>query len=101
MKKLKFYFHLNQLEINLIENEFDRLIIETTGLADPAPIIQAFFIDDLIRETIQLDGIITPVDANHILKHLNEHPVTLSQIGFAERITLTKTDCISDQQKPK
>ncbi|NUF50669.1 CobW family GTP-binding protein [Gilliamella sp. ESL0250] len=81
------------------ELQFDRLIIETTGLADPAPIIQTFFIDDLIRETIQLDGIITLVDANHILKHLNEHPVTLSQIGFADRIILTKTDCISDQQK--
>ncbi|SCC07363.1 GTPase, G3E family [Gilliamella bombicola] len=81
------------------ELQFDRLIIETTGLADPAPIIQTFFIDDLIRETIQLDAVITLVDAQHILKQLNEHRVALSQIGFADRIILTKTDCINDEQK--
>lgn len=81
------------------ELQFDRLIIETTGLADPAPIIQAFFIDDLIRETIQLDAIITLVDAQHILQHLNEHRVALSQIGFADRIILTKTDCVDERKK--
>ncbi|OCG70522.1 GTP-binding protein [Gilliamella sp. Occ3-1] len=81
------------------ELQFDRIIIETTGLADPAPIIQIFFIDDLIRETIQLDAIITLVDAQHILKHLNEHRVALSQIGFADRIILTKTDCINNEKK--
>ena len=53
--------------------QFDRLIIETTGLADPAPIIQTFFIDELIRQTIRLDAIITIVDCQHILQHLNEH----------------------------
>ncbi|WP_085247240.1 CobW family GTP-binding protein [Gilliamella mensalis] len=94
---------LHKLHIKRLAGElqFDRLIIETTGLADPAPIIQTFFIDDLIRETIQLDGVITLVDAKHILKHLNEHGVALSQIGFADRIILTKTDCINDEQKAK
>lgn len=81
------------------ELAFDRLIIETTGLADPAPIIQTFFIDDLIRETVQLDAIITLVDAQHILQHLDEHRVTLSQIGFADHIIVTKTDCVNEQQK--
>ncbi len=79
--------------------QFDRLIIETTGLADPAPIIQTFFIDELIRETIRLDAIITIVDSQHILQHLNEHRVAVSQIGFADRIILSKTDCITEQQQ--
>lgn len=92
---------LHKLHAQRIAGEltFDRLIIETTGLADPAPIIQTFFIDDLIRETIKLDAIITLVDAQHILQHLNEHRVALSQIGFADRIIVTKTDCVSEQQK--
>lgn len=92
---------LHQLHAKRISGElqFDRLIIETTGLADPAPIIQTFFIDELIRETIQLDAIITLVDAKHILTHLDEHRVALSQIGFADRIILTKTDCVDDEQK--
>lgn len=79
--------------------QFDRLIIETTGLADPAPILQTFFIDDLIRETIQLDAVITLVDSEHILKQLDEHRVASSQIGFADRIILTKTDRVTEQQK--
>ena len=79
--------------------QFDRLIIETTGLADPAPIIQTFFIDELIRQTIRLDAIITLVDCQHILQHLNEHRVAVSQIGFADRIILSKTDCITEQQQ--
>lgn len=79
--------------------QFDRLIIETTGLADPAPILQTFFIDDLIRETIKLDAVITLVDSEHILKQLDEHRVASSQIGFADCIILTKTDRISEQQQ--
>lgn len=79
--------------------QFDRLIIETTGLADPAPILQTFFIDELIRETIQLDAVIALVDCEHILMHLDEHRVASSQIGFADRIILTKTDRITEEQK--
>ncbi|MDF7666424.1 GTP-binding protein [Orbaceae bacterium ESL0727] len=79
--------------------QFDRLIIETTGLADPAPIIQTFFIDELIRDTITLDAIITLVDAEHILPHLDEYRVAFSQIGFADRIILTKTDRINEETK--
>lgn len=79
--------------------QFDRLIIETTGLADPAPILQTFFIDELIRETIQLDAVITLVDCEHILQHLDKHRVASSQIGFADRLVLTKTDRIDETQK--
>ncbi len=77
----------------------DRLILETTGLADPAPIIQAFFVDEVIRERIALDAVITLVDALHIVKQLDEHRVAASQLGFADRIILSKTDCIDDTQK--
>lgn len=79
--------------------QFDRLIIETTGLADPAPILQCFFIDDLIRESIQLDAVITVVDCEHINNHLDNHRVAASQIGFADRIILTKTDRIQEKDK--
>lgn len=77
----------------------DRLILETTGLADPAPIIQAFFVDEIIRERIMLDAVITLVDAIHIIKQLDEHRVCASQIGFADRILLTKTDAIDALRK--
>lgn len=79
----------------------DRLILETTGLADPAPIIQTFFVDETIRERIVLDAVITLVDAMHILKQLDEHRVAASQIGFADRIILTKTDCVDETQKER
>ncbi|DAB37285.1 MAG TPA: GTP-binding protein [Sulfurospirillum cavolei] len=77
----------------------DRLILETTGLADPAPIIQTFFVDETIRERIRLDAVITLVDAIHCLKQLDEHRVCASQIGFADRIILTKADCVDEAQK--
>ena len=53
-------------------NTFDGVIIETTGLADPAPVAQTFFVDDDIKEIYKLDGIITVVDAKHALAHINE-----------------------------
>ncbi|KFL35410.1 MULTISPECIES: GTP-binding protein [unclassified Sulfurospirillum] len=77
----------------------DRLLLETTGLADPAPIVQAFFSDEIICERIMLDAVITLVDAIHIIKQLDEHRVAASQIGFADRIILTKTDSVDEAQK--
>lgn len=91
-------YKLNQQRSEGLIN-FDRLIIETTGLADPAPIIQTFFIDEVIRSSFQLDAIITLVDCKHILKHLDEHRVASSQIGFADRIILTKIDQINDIER--
>ncbi len=81
------------------EFKAERLLLETTGLADPAPIIQTFFVDEIIRERIRLDAVITLVDALHTLKQLDEHRVAASQIGFADRIILTKSDCIDETQK--
>lgn len=81
------------------ELKFDRLILETTGLADPAPVVQTFFVDETLRERLVLDAVITLVDSEHAQKQLDEHRVAVSQIGFADRLILTKLDRISDQQK--
>lgn len=79
--------------------DFDLIIVETTGLADPSPIAQAFFIDENLRNTLALDACITVVDCVHIMKQLNEHAVAAAQIGFADRILLTKTDLVDEQTK--
>lgn len=81
------------------ELEFERLILETTGLADPAPVIQTFFVDDVLRERLMLDAVITLVDSEHAQKQLNEHRVAVSQIGFADRLILTKLDRINEAEK--
>lgn len=77
---------------------FDRLVLETTGLADPAPVAQAFFVDEGVRERYVLDGIITLVDAVHAAKQLDEHRVAAAQVGFADRLLLTKTDLTNVMQ---
>lgn len=76
--------------------QFDRLVIECTGMADPGPIIQTFFTDDVICERFVLDGIITLVDAVHADQQLNQFVVAQAQVGYADRILLTKTDLVSD-----
>ncbi|HZX30826.1 MAG TPA: GTP-binding protein [Rhodocyclaceae bacterium] len=73
---------------------FDRLVLECTGLADPAPVAQAFFVDEGVRERYTLDGIITLVDAVHAETQLDEHRVAAAQVGFADRLLLTKTDLV-------
>jgi len=74
------------------EVAFERLIVETTGLADPGPIIQTFFIEARLRDALRLDAIITLADCQHIARQLDEHPVAAAQIGFADRILLSKCD---------
>ena len=74
------------------ELDFDQLVIETTGLADPAPVAQAFFVDEGVRERYELDGILAVVDAVHAERQLNENRVAAAQIGFADRVLLTKTE---------
>ena len=77
---------------------FDRIVIETTGLADPAPVAQTFFMDDEIAARLRLDAIITLVDAAHALSHLEEvkpdgvENEAVEQVAFADRIVLNKTD---------
>lgn len=78
--------------------EFDRLIIECTGMADPGPITQAFFAHELICQRFLLDGILTLVDAVHADQQLNQFTISQAQIGYADRILLTKTDVATDNE---
>ncbi|WP_425502174.1 GTPase [Pseudomonas piscis] len=75
------------------EIAFDRLVIECTGLADPAPVAQTFFIDEELRERYILDGIITLVDAKHAEFHLSQ-TIAQAQIGFADRLLVSKRDLV-------
>lgn len=82
--------------------DFDGVLIETTGLADPAPVAQTFFVDDKVVERYKLDGIITVVDAKHIIQHLDEEKPegieneSVEQLAFADRIILNKIDLVSE-----
>ena len=80
------------------ELNFDRVIIETTGLADPAPVAQTFFVEQDIAIEYRLDAIITVVDAVHAQQQLDEHHEAQEQVGFADRILLSKTDLASAEQ---
>ncbi|MBJ2065239.1 GTPase [Serratia odorifera] len=80
------------------ELAFDRLIIECTGMADPGPITQTFFSHEIIRERFLLDGIITLVDAVHADRQLSEFTISQAQVGYADRILLTKTDLASNNE---
>ena len=79
--------------------EFDRIVIETTGLADPGPVAQTFFMDDEIAETYLLDSIITLVDAKHANQQLDDRQEARRQVGFADQIFLSKTDLVSEADK--
>ncbi len=80
---------------------FDRVIIETTGLADPAPVAQTFFVEEDVRTHYKLDAIITVVDAVHGMQQLDEHHEALEQVGFADRILLSKTDLVTADEVQK
>jgi G3E family GTPase len=77
------------------ELAFDRLVIECTGLADPAPVAQTFFADEELCERYVLDGIITLVDAANAERHLAE-TIAQAQVGFADRILVSKRDLVDD-----
>ena len=82
--------------------DFDGVIIETTGLADPAPVAQTFFADERVSDKYNLDGIITVVDAKHIVQHLDEEKPegveneSVEQLAFADRIMLNKIDLVDE-----
>ncbi|WP_367067600.1 GTP-binding protein [Oryzisolibacter sp. LB2S] len=78
--------------------QFDRVVIETTGLADPGPVVQTFFMDDEIAETYLVDSIITLVDAKHAHKQLDDRQEARRQVGFADQIFLSKTDLVSEDE---
>jgi len=76
------------------ELDFERVVIETTGLADPGPVAQTFFMDDEIAETFLLDSILTLVDAKHANDQLDTRQEARRQVGFADQIFLSKTDLV-------
>ncbi len=75
--------------------DFDRVVIETTGLADPGPVAQTFFMDDEIAETYLLDSILTLVDAKHAAQQLNDRQEARRQVGFADQLFISKTDLVA------
>ena len=74
--------------------DFERVVIETTGLADPGPVAQTFFMDDEIAESFLLDSIITLVDAKHAAQQLNDRLEAQRQVGFADQIFISKADLV-------
>ena len=74
--------------------DFDRVVIETTGLADPGPVAQTFFMDDEIAESYLLDSILTLVDAKHGDRQLDDRQEARRQVGFADQIFISKTDLV-------
>merc|ERR1711933_164299 len=85
----------------------DGVLIETTGLADPAPVAQTFFADDYVQQHMRLDGILTLVDAAHIIQHLDDEKPegveneAVEQIAFADRILLNKCDLVDSEEDLK
>ena len=76
------------------ELDFERLVIETTGLADPGPVAQTFFMDDEIAESYLLDSILTLVDAKHADQQLNDRQEARRQVGFADQIFISKSELV-------
>ncbi len=85
----------------------EAIVIETTGMADPAPVAQTFFVDDEIASFCQLDGIVTLVDAKHIVQHLDEEKPegaeneSVEQVAFADRLILNKCDLVPKEEDLK
>jgi G3E family GTPase len=78
--------------------DFDRVVIETTGLADPGPVAQTFFMDDEIAESYLLDSILTLVDAKHADQQLDDRQEARRQVGFADQIFISKTDLVGKDE---
>ena len=79
-------------------DKFDYVLVETTGLADPGPVAQTFFMDDEIASEFSLDGIVTLVDAHHIQQQLGRSQESTEQIAFADVILLNKTDLVKNEE---
>ncbi|XP_042952782.1 P-loop guanosine triphosphatase YjiA-like isoform X2 [Carya illinoinensis] len=85
-------------------DKFDHIVIETTGLAKPAPVIETFFTDELVSRYVKLDGVVTLVDSKHAMQHLNEVKPrfvvneAIEQVAYADRIILNKIDLVSEAE---
>ena len=77
------------------KGRFDAIIVETTGLADPAPVAQTFFVDEDVREAARLDAVVTVADAKWLAQRLRDAPEAKNQIAFADVIIINKTDLVS------
>ncbi|MDB5998865.1 MAG: cobalamin biosynthesis protein CobW [Rhizobacter sp.] len=80
------------------ELDFDRVVIETTGLADPGPVAQTFFMDDEVADNYLLDSILTLVDAKHAQTQLTDRQEARHQVGFADQIFISKADLVSKEE---
>jgi len=87
--------------------QFDAVLIETTGLADPAPVAQTFFVDDGVKAFCTLDGIVTLIDAKHVVQHLDDEKPegaeneAVEQVAFADRLLLNKCDLVPEEAELK
>ena len=77
---------------------FDRVVIETTGLANPGPVAQTFFVDEEVGTHYMLDAVVTVVDARHAMQQLDQHEEAQRQIGFADKLLLSKTDLVTAEE---
>ena len=83
------------------KGRFDGILVETTGLADPAPVAQTFFMDDDVRAKAQLDTVVALVDARHFPLRLKDAPEAEDQVAFADVVILNKTDLVNDEELQK
>jgi G3E family GTPase len=81
--------------------KFDHILIETTGMADPGPVAQTFFVDDEMQQRLSLDGIVTLVDSKHIWQHIDTSDEAKEQVAFADVIILNKTDLVPPAELDK
>ena len=79
-------------------DKFDRILVETTGMADPGPVAQTFFMDEDMKAQFALDGLVTVVDAKHLLLHLGDSEEAQKQVAFADVILLNKCDLVSEDE---
>jgi G3E family GTPase len=80
------------------KDRFDYIMIETTGLADPAPVAQTFFVDDEMKTKMALDGIVTVIDAKHVWQHIDDSDEAKEQVAFADVILLNKIDLVAPSE---
>ena len=80
------------------ELHFDRVVIETTGLANPGPVAQTFFVDEEVGTHYMLDAVVTVVDARHAMDQLDQHEEAQRQVGFADKMLLSKTDLVTEEE---
>lgn len=82
-------------------DKFDYILVETTGMADPGPVAQTFFVDDEMQSRLRLDGIVTVVDAKHVWQHIEDAAEVKEQIAFADVILLNKIDLVAPEELAK